>query len=116
MTQTESDHDVGTDVPVLQTDPAKLIDFYRRIHPFGPGWRYIRLKAGVSDKEAAVYATHENIPLSMLGWVTGSMMIWSALFAVGNYLYGRMGYAAALTALFAVSAVVLTRVVNRLWN
>jgi len=35
---------------------------------------------------------------------------------VGNFLYGRMGYAAALAAVFAVSAAIVMRVVNRLWR
>jgi SSS family solute:Na+ symporter len=99
-----------------QTDPAVLVAFYKKIHPFGPGWRRIRPLAGVSDTEAAVWAQHENIPLSLLGWSVGCTMIWSALFMVGNFLYGRMGYAAALGVVFAISAAVLIRVVNRLWN
>jgi len=40
-------------------------------------------------------------------------MIWSALFMVGNFLYGRMGYATALAGVFVVSAAVVMRVVNR---
>ena len=99
-----------------QNDPRTLIDFYGKVRPFGPGWRRVRLQAGVSDAESAEAALHENIPLSMLGWVAGSLMIWSALFTVGNFLYGRMGYAAALFAVFVMSAAVLIRVINRLWR
>jgi hypothetical protein len=43
-------------------------------------------------------------------------MIWSALFAVGNFLYGRMDYAFALLGIFIVTGAILIRVVNRLWN
>ena len=43
-------------------------------------------------------------------------MIWSALFMVGNFLYGRMNYAAALGAVFVVSGAIVIRVVNRLWR
>jgi len=43
-------------------------------------------------------------------------MIWSALFAVGNFLYGRMEYAFWLLAVFVVSAAVVTMVVKRLWR
>jgi hypothetical protein len=42
-------------------------------------------------------------------------MIWSALFTVGNFLYGRLDYAFALLAIFIVTALILIRVVNRLW-
>ncbi|HEY1339721.1 MAG TPA: Na+:solute symporter, partial [Bryobacteraceae bacterium] len=80
------------------------------------GWKIIRAKAGVSEVEAAEYARGDNIPLLLLGWVMGCSMIWSALFTVGNFLYGRMEYAWALLAVFVVSAGVLIRVVQRLWN
>jgi hypothetical protein len=43
-------------------------------------------------------------------------MIWSALFTVGNLLYGRTGYALALLAVFAVSGGIVMRVVQRLWR
>ena len=52
----------------------------------------------------------------IVGWLTGCTMIWSALFTVGNFLYGRTGYAFALLAVFAVSAAILIRVVQRLWR
>ena len=99
-----------------QTDRRTLIEFYRKVHPFGPGWRTIRKEAGVTDAEAAAYARHENIPLSLVGWLAGSFMIWSSLFCVGNFLYGRLEYAFGLLAVFVASGVVLIRVINRLWN
>jgi hypothetical protein len=99
-----------------RTDPAVLISFYQKVHPFGPGWRRVRELAGISPAEAATWAQHENIPLSLLGWSTGCAMIWSALFTVGNFLYGRMDYAFALLAIFIVTGGILIRVVNRLWN
>ncbi|MGA2741713.1 MAG: sodium:solute symporter family protein [Bryobacteraceae bacterium] len=99
-----------------QTDPAVLISFYKKVHPFGPGWRRVRELAGISPAEAATWAQHENIPLSLLGWSTGCAMIWAALFAVGNFLYGRMDYAFALLAIFIVTGAMLIRIVNRLWN
>jgi len=43
-------------------------------------------------------------------------MIWSALFTVGNYLYGRYGYALALLATFVVTGLILIRVIQRLWK
>ena len=42
-------------------------------------------------------------------------MIWSALFTVGNFLYGRTGMATMLLAAFGVSAAALIWVVRRLW-
>jgi len=99
-----------------QTDPAVLIAFYQKVHPFGPGWRRVRASAGISPAQAAEWSQHENIPLSLLGWSTGCAMIWSALFTVGNFLYGRLDYAFVLLAIFLVTGFILIRVINRLWN
>ena len=95
-----------------QTDREVLRAFYRTVRPVGPGWARIRAEAGLLPEDEG---TRENIPLALLGWVAGSMAIWSALFAVGNYLYGRLGYAIALTVVFAVTSAIVIRVMSTLW-
>lgn len=97
-----------------QTDEKTLVAFYRKVRPFGPGWRRIREAAGISEAEAA--ASHENIPLALVGWSAGCAVIWSSLFAVGNFLYGRHTMAALLVGVFIVSGGVLLFVINRLWS
>jgi len=72
--------------------------------------------AGISREEAAQWSQADNIPLSLLGWLSGTIVIWSALFTVGNVLYGRLHYAAALGAVFVASGLVLIRVIRRLWQ
>ena len=96
------------------TDRQTLIDFYKKVRPFGPGWNPIRKAAGITGTEGQ--ATGENIPLALLGWSTGCAMIWSALFTVGNFLYGRTGMAFALLAVFIISSSVLMFVINKLWT
>jgi hypothetical protein len=83
------------------------------VRPFGPGWAVIREKVGVLPKDTE--GTSENIPMALLGWVAGCASIWSSLFTVGNFLYGRNGYGFALLAVFMVSTAVLLHVVNKLW-
>jgi len=79
----------------------------------GPGWARVRAEAGLSR---AADGSRENFPLALVGWVTGCSAIWSALFTVGNFLYGRLGYAWALLGIFIVSAVTLAYVINRIWS
>jgi Na+/proline symporter len=98
------------------TDRGTLISFYTTVRPFGPGWRPIRIAAGISDAEAAEAARHENIPLALLGWTAGCAAIWSSLFTVGNVLYGRYGAATILLAVFVTSGAILIAVMNRLWK
>ena len=97
-----------------QTDRKVLLDFYRLVRPFGPGWKHVREEAGLLPEESA--AARENIPMGLLGWVAGCAAIWSALFTVGNFLYGRTGYALMLLAVFIVSGSLLVYVMNRLWT
>ena len=54
--------------------------------------------------------------MAALGWVSGCLTIWSSLFAIGNFLYGRTGLAMVLTAIFMVSGATLLYVVNTLWD
>ena len=96
-----------------QTDQQTLIDFYRKIRPAGSGWEPVRQAAGLSKAEVA--QTGDSMPLSLIGWMAGCTMIWSALFTVGNFLYGRMSYAIGLLAVFIISGLILLAVVNKLW-
>ncbi len=97
-----------------KTDAEALRNFYRKVRPAGPGWSSFRAEydaAGAPPEAAA-----DNIPMALIGWVFGSIMIWSSLFAVGNFLYGRMELAIGLGITFLVSAGVLIAVVRRLWR
>ena len=96
-----------------QTDRETLVTFYKKVRPFGPGWNRIRKEAGISGDEGRT--TGENFPLALLGWVSGSVVVWSALFTVGNFLYGRTDYALGLLGVFIVSGAALLYVINRLW-
>ena len=74
----------------------------------------MRRDAGVSDAEAALYS--DAMGKATVGWISGCLTIWSSLFAIGNFLYGRTGAALTLTAVFVVSGVVLLYVTNTLWD
>jgi Na+/proline symporter len=92
-----------------QTDRATLVAFYRRVRPWGPGWAPIREAAGAPADD---HVPGDSMPRALLGWFAGCTAIWSALFAEGSFLYGRMPQAIALTAVFLVSAYGLIRVLK----
>lgn len=97
-----------------ETDRKTLIEFYKKIRPFGPGWKRIREEEGLSDQKMGTL--RDNIPLALLGWVAGCTAIFSALFTVGNFLYGRLNYALPLLGVFLISGLVLLYVVSTLWS
>src|SRR5688572_17231523 len=96
------------------TSRERLIEFYRKVHPSAPGWRGIRESAGISGTEAARHS--DPVGRATIGWIAGCATIWSSLFAIGNFLYGRTQLALILTAIFVVSGIVLLVVVNTLWD
>jgi SSS family solute:Na+ symporter len=100
-----------------ETDRETLIAFYRKVKPVGPGWTDIRAAAGVTDAEVA---QENRIGSAFLGWIAGCAVIWSSLFAIGNFLYAagdpsRLKMAWILIAVFAVSGYVLLKVTQQLW-
>ncbi len=97
-----------------QTDRDVLVRFYRTVRPAGPGWAPIRAIAGLTEAEIA--ATGDNIPMALVGWVAGCVAIWSALFTVGNFLYGRNSTAVWLFVVFVISSAILIRIVRTLWT
>jgi Na+/proline symporter len=99
-----------------KTEPQKLIDFYLKVRPFGPGWGPVRQQAGITEQQARDWDRTDNIPMAMLGWLSGVILIWSALFTVGNFLYGRLNYAYSLLAVAIVCTVVLISTVKKVWN
>jgi hypothetical protein len=68
----------------------------------------------VSEADAALHGDHMG--MAFLGWVSGCLTIWSSLFAIGNFLYGRTQLAIELGAVFVVSGLTLLWVVNHLWD
>ena len=100
-----------------QTDRATLLSFYRKVKPAGPGWTDIRAEAGVSEGEVA---QENRSGAAFVGWIAGCVVIWSSLFAIGNFLYAagdpkRLTMAWILTGVFAVSGYVLLKVTQQLW-
>ncbi len=99
------------------TDRATLISFVQKVKPAGPGWTEIRAAAGVSDAEVA---TENRIGAAFVGWISGCVVIWSSLFAIGNFLYApgdpsRLTSAWVLAGVCLISSLILLRVTRQLW-
>ncbi len=93
------------------TDPEVLRAFYLKVRPGGPGWGPVRAQLGV----AADAAVGDPLPLALVGWAIGCTMVWSALFAIGQALYGAWTLATVLGVTAAVSGTALAWLSRRLW-
>lgn len=85
------------------TKEEKLIEFYKKINPGGIGWKRILNKIPVDERPSQKV----QLPYQILAMLVGCIMVYSALFAIGNYLYAETGAALGLTVAFLVSVAVL---------
>jgi Na+/proline symporter len=90
-------------------DRDALIRFCRLVRPAGPGWRRIREAAGVT-------ASPDSLPQALLGWVVGCVLIYSALFGAGSFVYGRVGPGVLCAVLFLASAAAMTKLLSAMWG
>ncbi len=98
----------------LLTRPAKievLESFYRKVQPGGPGWKKLldileQQGRGIKAEKARQW----DVPTGMLGMFLGCTGIYSALFAIGYWIYGDMGLGILLTVLSLLSFGLLIRV------
>jgi SSS family solute:Na+ symporter len=88
---------------------SKLHEFCRLVRPAGPGWRAVRAEAGVDDEPG--YLTQ-----ALLGWITGCLFVYSALFGAGSFLYGKTVAGCVWSVLFLVAGFFLRRIFRRLWT
>ena len=91
------------------TDPAVLDNFYRLTRPAGPGWAAVRARTGLGPSA-------DSLPQQFLGWMLGCFFVYSALFGVGSYLYGRNGPALLWAVVFVGSGLGLIRLLPRMWG
>ena len=92
-----------------ETDSETLRSFYRLARPAGPGWSRIRAASGD-------VAAPDNAATAFVGWWSGLMLIYGALFGTGLGLLGRPRAALIAFAVAAVGGAVLVRILPRLWS
>jgi Na+/proline symporter len=93
-------------VATFATSPepeSRLIEFYRRVRPAGPGWAPVAARAGVPPG-----AQTERLAPGFLNWILGILVVYSTLFGIGQLLFGEWAGVAFL-AIALVAAVVLAR-------
>ncbi len=84
-------------------DRARLVAFYKKVRPAGPGWRMIREEAGLPPSP-------DSLPQAILGWTLGCLAVYGALFTTGNVLYGRTTPAIIFGVITLISSVWLYRI------
>ena len=89
------------------TEPQQtLVDFYRRVRPDVRGWRPIALASGAQE------AT-QDLGRNLSGWLFGCVFVYTALYSIGQFCFGRMASGSILGLVCAASGVALYRLMPK---
>lgn len=78
----------------------KLLAFYQKVRPAGPGWKRIAGAEAVRERRG-------EIPRNLVFWLAGTVFVYSILFATGAVIFGQATRALVFGALLVVSGGVL---------
>jgi Na+/proline symporter len=97
------------------TNTATLRKFYRLIQPGGPGWAKVVQEARQeNDPVESTQLQGWDVPAGILCMVLGTLAVYGALFAVGNFIYGNNILALSLTAGVVAASFLLIRIWSKL--
>lgn len=88
------------------TDNSKLVSFYEKIYPYSPGWSSVINKNSLEVKK-------ERFGSKLLAIVLGVVLVYGSLFGTGYLIYGETMNAVVALGLAAISAVVLSKIWNK---
>ncbi len=86
----------------------KLVAFYERVRPEGPGWNEIAAKAGLSEAHA-----QGRLSLQFVNWILGCALIYGSLFGIGKLIFKEwtLGFIYLFVAI--VAGVLISRNLSR---
>ena len=82
----------------------KLVAFYRRVRPAGPGWKPIAALAG-DRRPAAAKAWR----CKFVNWILGCMLIYASLFGIGKLIFKEWTAALVCIVVAVIAAVLISR-------
>jgi len=86
------------------TDENKLIEFYRRTHPGGPGWRRIAAKIDEDFSSGHIF-NRRNI----VGCLSGIIGTYAALIGFGHLMLGKILSGMLLMGLMVLSIIIIVK-------
>jgi Na+/proline symporter len=86
----------------------KLIAFYQRVRPEGPGWNRIASEAGLAGAHA-----QGRLSTQIANWILGCALIYGSLFGIGKLIFKEWGAAALFLLVAVVAGTLITRNLTR---
>jgi Na+/proline symporter len=86
----------------------KLIAFYKRVRPEGPGWDGIAREAGLSAEHA-----QGRLSLQFVNWILGCVLIYGSLFGIGKLIFKEWAAGSVYLLVAIVAGVLISRNLSR---
>ena len=86
----------------------KLVSFYRRVQPEGPGWNEIAAQAGLSASHA-----QGRLSLQLINWILGCALIYGSLFGIGKLIFKEWALGLIYLLVAIVAGVLISRNLSR---
>jgi len=90
-------------------DQKTLRSFCKLVNPGGPGWKKVFAEAAAENDPIKPKDKAGSLPLGILCMIVGTVAVYSALFAVGFWIYSNTAPAVILSVVAIVSAVFLIK-------
>ncbi len=87
----------------------KLIAFYKRTQPGGPGWKKVLDKASISHGTIAT-ETSWTVPLGIVAMLLGCIAVYGVLFTTGYIIYGAYTRSLIVGAITSIAIIALISV------
>ena len=87
-----------------------LFAFYSKTQPGGPGWEKILTRADKAKISIIKITEKWSVPNGILAMILGCILIYSTMFAIGNYIYGEYFIAIVLTFVVLVFSFLLLKI------
>lgn len=89
------------------TSDEKLMEFYQKIKPGGPGWKPVVEK--LQARREPVDDSKSQLPLELLCFLIGTFTVYAALFGTGYWIYGETTAALVATGITVLGVLFLFR-------
>ena len=90
-----------------------LINFYNKVHPGGRGWKKV-VDLAIKNNDLTQKSIKWDVPTGLLSVLLGCIGIYSALFSIGNFIYGNAIMGSVLVIIFALSVYAVIRLWSKL--
>src|SRR5689334_4088132 len=94
---------------ITRPEPVeKLVSFYRRVRPEGPGWTGIAAQAELSAEHA-----QGRLSLQIMNWILGCALIYGSLFGIGKLIFKEWAAGSVYLLVAIVAGVLISRNLSR---